>query len=62
MEHDGAVWVAAAEFVKRHGVEAPQLAQEWSHALADRDETEAASMCLEIAEAASELLRQRSGN
>lgn len=56
------MWVAAAEFVKRHGVEAPQLAQEWSQALADRDETEAASMCLEIAEAASELLRQRSGN
>ena len=61
MEHDRAVWVAAAEFVKRHGAQAPRLAQEWSQALTDRDEAEAASMCLEIAEAASELLRLRSG-
>jgi cobalamin-dependent methionine synthase I len=60
MEHDRTVWVAAAEFVKRHGVQAPELAQEWSQALADREETDAAAMCSEIAEAASELLRQRS--
>jgi hypothetical protein len=61
MEHDRAVWVAAAEFVKRHGAQAPRLAQEWSQALAAREETEAASMCFEIAEAASELLWQRGG-
>jgi hypothetical protein len=62
MEHDRTVWVAAAEFVKRHGAQAPQLAQEWSQALADRKETEAAAMCLEIADAASELLSDCSAN
>jgi hypothetical protein len=59
MEHDRTVWVAAAEFVKRHGPQAPELAQEWSQALADREETEAAAMCSEIADAASELLSRR---
>ena len=37
MEHDRTVWVAAAEFVKWHGPQAPELAQEWSQALADRE-------------------------
>ena len=56
MAHDSTIWVAAAEFVKRHGMEAPKLAQEWSHALAERQEDAAAAICLQIGEAAGELL------
>jgi hypothetical protein len=59
MEYDQKVWAAAALLLKRHGVEAPAVAKQWSGDLAKRDDPEAAAKCLEIADAASELLTKR---
>jgi hypothetical protein len=50
------VRAAAALLVKRHGQQAPEVARHWSRDLTERKDPEAAAVCLEIAEAASELL------
>jgi hypothetical protein len=55
MEHAKKV-KAAALLVKWHSLEAPEVAREWSRALTEREDPEAAAVCLEIAGAATELL------
>ena len=56
MEHAHKVLAAAALLVKRHSEKAPEVARRWSRDLTERNDPEAAAVCLEIAEAASELL------
>ena len=56
MEHVHKVLAAAALLVKRHSEKAPEVARRWSRDLTERNDPEAAAVCLEIAEAASELL------
>jgi hypothetical protein len=58
MEHDQKVWAAAALLLKRHGMEAPAVAKQWSEDLAKRDDPDAAAKCLEIADAANEILTE----
>jgi hypothetical protein len=58
MEHDEKVRAAAALLLKRHGKKASEVAKQWSEALATRDDPEAAARCLEIADAANEILTE----
>jgi hypothetical protein len=56
MKHAEKVREAAALLVRRHGEKAPEVVRHWSRDLAERNDPEAAAVCLEIAEAASKLL------
>jgi len=56
MEHAQKVRAAAALLVKRHSQKAPEVAREWSRDLTERNDPEAAAVCLAIAESASKLL------
>jgi hypothetical protein len=58
MEHDQKVWAAAAILLKRHGHEAPAVAKQWSTAFIEREDPDAAAKCLEIADAANEILSE----
>jgi len=56
MDHAKKVLAAAALLVKRHSQKAPEVARQWSRDLTERKDPEAAAVCLEIADAATELL------
>jgi hypothetical protein len=56
MEHYEKVLAAAALLVKRHGQKAPEIARQWARELTKRRDAEAADVCLQIANAANELL------
>jgi hypothetical protein len=49
------VWGAAALLLKRHGQKAPEVAMKWSKDFTVRKDLEAAALCAEIADAASEI-------
>jgi hypothetical protein len=55
MKHDQKVRDAATLLLRRHGEKAPEVARRWSQALIEREDPEAAAVCLEP-EAANELL------
>jgi hypothetical protein len=56
MDHDLKVWATATLLLERYGQNAPEVAQQWSRELTERHEPEAAARCLEIVDAANNLL------
>jgi hypothetical protein len=57
-EHEQKIWAAAAILLKRHGQKAPEVARQWSRDFTAREDPEAASMSVEIADAANEILTE----
>ena len=55
-QHTQKVRAAAALLVGRHGQKAPEVARRWSRDLTERQDPEAAALCLEIANAANAII------